>query len=337
MKAARYHVTGDPDVIKLEDVPDPAPGPGEAVVRVRAAAINRLDVFLRAGASTMPGFTLPHVGGFDTAGEVIEIGEGVDRAWVGKAVVLDARVTGPAAKGRLDIIGIARPGGFAEKVVAPAHCLRPKPAFYSFEEAAAFGCVYLTAYRGLVHYAAVRPGEVVLVHGGGGGAGTAAIHVAKAMGATVIATAGSDEKCSRLREIVGADHIVNYKTQDFVAVVKDVTGGRGADVIFDPVWGSASARGIDAAAMGARWIVIGMVGGLDAGIRVSNLLFREVRIQGVVEFYADADQIDKAWAMALRGVVRPIIARAWPLAQLADAHRQMEKGDFVGKIVVTPS
>jgi len=335
MKAVRYHLTGTPDVLKVEDVPDPRAGRGEAVVRVRAAALNRLDIFLRSGAAPMPGFTLPHTGGFDIAGEVAAVGEGVENVKVGQAVVVDARVTGPAARGRLDIIGIARPGGFAEQVLVPAHCLRPKPANYSFEEAAAFGCVYLTAYRCLAAYAAVKPGETVLVHAGGSGAGTAAIQVARSCGATVITTVGSDDKCRQAKELARADIAVNYRTQDFVKVAREATGGRGVDVVLDPVWGETAAKTIDAIAMGGRWTVIGMVGGMTGNLVVSNLLFREIRLQGVVEFYADTDQIDKAWAMATRGVVRPIIAKAWPLAQLAEAHRQMERGDFFGKIVVT--
>lgn len=336
MKAVRYHQTGGPEVLKLEDVPDPNAGHGEVVVRVRAAALNRLDVFLRSGAAPMPGFRLPHTGGFDTSGDVLEVGEGVDPAWIGKAVVIDARVTGPQARGRLDIIGTARPGGFAERVLVPVQCLRAKPEAYSYEEAAAFGCVYLTAYRGLIEVARVKPGEVVLVHAGASGAGTAAIQVAKAMGATVIATMGSDEKCAKVREFLGCDHVVNYKTQDFGKVVKEVTSGKGVDVAFDPVWGETAQRTLDALALGARWIVIGMVGGLNATLTLTNLLFREIMVRGVVEFYADTDQIDKAWAMALRGVVRPVIARSRPLAELAEAHRQMERGDFVGKLVVTP-
>lgn len=336
MKAARYHKTGGPEVIQFEDVPDPKAGIGEAVVRVRAAAINRLDIFLRSGASGMPGFSMPHTGGFDIAGEVAEVGDGVDAAWLGKPVVVDARVTGPASRGRLDIIGTARPGGFAEKVLVPAHCLRPKPENYSYEEAAAFGCVYLTAFRGLAACASVNPGEVVLVQAGSGGAGTAAIQTAKAMGATVITTAGSDEKCAKAKELLGCDHAVNYKTQDFVKVVKDVTGGRGADVAFDPVWGSTAQKTLDSLALGARWIVIGMVGGLDAKITLTNLLFREVTLRGVIEFYADADQITQAWSMAHRDVVRPIVAKTFPLAELGAAQRTMESGDFFGKIVVIP-
>lgn len=335
MKAIRYHQTGGPEVLKVEEVPDPVAGPGEVVVRVRAAALNRLDIFLRSGASSMPGFRMPHTGGFDMAGEVHQVGDGVSDWKPGQAVVVDARVTGPQARGKLDILGITRPGGFAEKVLVPAHCLRPKPEQYSFEEAAAFGCVYLTAYRGLAEYAAVRPGEVILVHAGGSGAGTAAIQTAKAMGATVIATMGSDEKCVRAKELLHCDFPVNYKRQNFADVVREVTGGRGVNVIFDPVWGDSAAQSLDALALGGRWIVIGMVGGLDAKLRISNLLFREVRIQGVVEFYAEKEQIDKTWAMAHRGVVRPIIAQARPLDQLAEAHRQMERGDFFGKLVVT--
>lgn len=336
MKSSRFHQTGRPEVIQYEEVPDPSPSAGEVVVRVKAAALNRLDVFLRSGASTMPGFKMPHTGGFDIAGDVAERGPGVSGVNVGDPVIVDARVTGPTAKGKLDIIGIARPGGFAEKVVAPAHCLRAKPKGYSYEEAAAFGCVYLTAYRALVYYAGVKPGEIVLVHSGGGGAGTAAIQVAKALGATVITTVGSDEKAAKVKERTGADHVVNYRTQDFTKIVRDVTGGKGANVAFDPVWGATAPKTLESLAMGARWIVIGMVGGFDATLPAGLLLFREVRIQGVVEFYAEKDQIDAAWEFAHLGKVRPIVAKAWPLSQLAQAHKQMEQGDVVGKIVVTP-
>ncbi len=336
MKAARYHQTGSPEVIQYEDVPDPKPSAGDVVVRVKVAALNRLDVFLRSGASTMPGFKMPHVGGFDIAGEVAELGPGVSGITMGDPVVVDARVTGPTAKGKLDIIGIARPGGFAEKVLVPAQCLRPKPPDYSFEEAAAFGCVYLTAYRSLVHYAGVKSGDVILVHAGGSGAGTAAIQVAKSLDATVITTVGSDEKAARVRELTNADHVVNYRTQDFTKFVQDVTNGKGANVAFDPVWGTTAPKTLESLAMGARWIVIGMVGGFDATLPAGLLLFREVRIQGVVEFYAEKDQIDAAWALAHQGKVRPIVAKTWPLSQLAHAHKQMEQGDVVGKVVITP-
>lgn len=336
MKAVRFHETGGVDVLKVEDVPDPRPGPGELLVRVRAAAINRLDIFLRSGAAGMPGFKMPHIGGFDIAGEIESVGEGVDAGQVGRAVVVKARVTGPQATGRLDIIGTARPGGFAEKVVVPAHCVAPKPTTYSFEEAAAFGCVYLTAFYGLIEQAHLRPGEVVLVHAAGSGAGTAAIQLAKAVGAVVITTAGSDEKCTTARERLGADHVVNYRKQDFRDVVKDVTGGRGADVVFDPVWGETAARTIDCLAFRGRWIVLGMVDGLNAKLDASKIMFKELTLRGIIEFFADDDQIDATLNLAERGLVRPIIDTVHPLAELAAAQRQMEEGNFFGKLVVTP-
>jgi len=336
MKAIRYHQTGPVDVLRCEDLPDPAPGAGEVVVRVKAAALNRLDVFLRSGAAAMPGFKLPHVGGFDIAGEVAAVGPGVDPACVGQAVAVNARLTGPQARGKLDIIGISRPGGFAEQVLTPAHQLTPKPAGYSFEEAAAFGCVYLTAYCGLVVKAALKPGEVVLVHAGGSGAGTAAIQVAKAAGATVITTVGSAEKCAKARELLRADHAVNYRERDFREVVKEVTGGRGVDVVFDPVWGDTAAKTLEVLGYRSRWVVLGMVGGLTCTIDVAKLMFKEASIIGLVEFYAEEAEIAGAWTLAHRGLVRPIIDRVWPLERLADAQRQMEEGRFFGKIVVVP-
>ncbi len=336
MKAVQYHETGGIEVLRCEDVPDPEPGPGEVLLRVKAAALNRLDVFLRSGATTMPGFTLPHIGGFDIAGEVVAVGPDVEAALVGRAVAVKARVTGPEAQGPLDIIGISRPGGFAEFVTVPAAGLVRIPEGFSFEEAAAFGCVYITAYSGLVLRAAMKPGEVVLVHAAGSGAGTAAIQVAKAAGATVITTAGSDVKCAKAKELLGADHAVNYRTEDFTAVVKAVTDGRGADVVFDPVWGETAARTLDCMAYGGRWIVMGMMDGLAATIDAAKLMFQEVTLRGIVEFHANDAEIEGTWSMARRGLVRPIISGSWPLAQLAEAQRQMEQGDFFGKIVVVP-
>jgi len=336
MKACRFHETGPPEVLRYEDVPDPRPGPGEALVEVRAAALNRLDTFLRAGASTMPGFSMPHTGGFDMAGVVTAVGPGADERRIGQEVVVNARVTGPQARGRLDIIGIARPGGFAEYVVVPEHCLAPKPKDYSWEEAAAFGCVYLTAYYGIVHRAGVRPGEVVLVHGASGGAGSAAVQVAKTAGAFVVGTAGTAEKCQKVKKLLGADVVVNYKSQGVVAAVKDASSGKGADIIFDPVWGTAAQQSLDCIALGGRWLVLGMVGGLDAEINAAKFMFREARMIGIVEFYADPPQVDEAWRLAHRALVRPIVERTYPLAELAAAHRAMETGDAFGKIVIKP-
>jgi len=336
VKAVRFHETGGVEVLRYEDVPDPVPGPGEAVVRIRAAALNRMDVFLRAGLSKMPGFRLPHTGGFDISGEVASVGPDVDPAMLGQAVVVKARVTGPKARSRLDVIGTARPGGFAEQVLVPADRLAPKPACYSFEEAAAFGCVYITAYYGLVLNAGVKPGEFVLVQAAGSGAGMAATQVAKMAGAVVIAAAGSDEKCAKAKQLLHADYAVNYRTQDIAAAVGKITGGRGANVVFDPVWGESAAQTQKCLALRGRWIVLGMVGGFKATLDAAVLMFQEVTLRGIVEFYADDAQIEAAWSLAHRGLVRPVIDKVWPLARLADAQRQMERGDFFGKIVAVP-
>lgn len=336
MKAARFHQTGSPDVIKLEDIATPVPGPGEVVIKVRAVALNRMDAFLRGGLITMPGFSLPHTGGFDISGDVYEIGVGVDPKRKGEPVLVKARITGPTARGRLDIIGISRPGGLAEFVLAPAAAAISKPAHYSYEEAAAFPCVYLTAWCGLVLRAALKPGETVLVHAGGGGAGAAAIQVAKLAGATVITTVSNPAKAEKARSLLGADRVINYRQEDLVAAVMDFTKGRGVDVVFDPVWGKTASKTIDCFNYGGRWIVLGMVDGPTSEITAAKFMFKEVAIHGIVEFYATDETFAGAMNLAYQNRLRPIIDKVWPLEKTADAHRQMESGDFFGKIVVKP-
>lgn len=336
MKAVRYHQTGTPDVLRLEDVPKPTPGPGEVVIAVRAAALNRLDLFLRGGLAVMPGFKMPHVGGFDVAGDVAAVGADVSADLAGKPVVLKARVSGPGARGKLDIIGISRPGGFAEYVLAPASAVVPKPEGWSYEQAAAFPCCHLTAYYGLVLRAAVRPGETVLVHAGGSGAGAAAVQVARLAGASVIATVGRDASVAKARELLGADRAVNYRTEDVVKSVQEFTRGRGVDVVFDPIWGSSAAQTVECLGPGGRWIVLGMVGGQSAEIVAARIMFKEIAIRGIVEFYATDDEFMAAMNLAYQDRFRPIVDRVWPLDRLADAQRQMESGEFFGKIVVKP-
>lgn len=336
MRAMRYHRTGGPEVIQLDEIPTPAPGPGEVLLQVRAAALNRLDVFLRSGSAAMPGWSMPHTGGFDIAGIVTEVGPGVPRERIGFEAMIKARVTGPSAKGRLDIVGIARPGGFAEYVVLPADCLAPKPPQYTWQQAAAFPCCHLTAYYGLIVNARLRPGETVLVHGAGSGAGAAACQVAKAAGARVVATAGSTEKVAKARELLQVDAAINYRSEDVVKSVLRATDGRGADVVFDPIWGNTAPQTVEALARRGRWVLLGMVGGATAEIAAAKVMFKEITIHGIVEFFADDEQIAQAFALAHQDRLRPIVDRAWPLDQLAEAHRQMETGAFFGKIVVTP-
>jgi NADPH:quinone reductase-like Zn-dependent oxidoreductase len=332
MKVVRFHQMGGPEVLQLEELPDPIPGSGEVLLKVRAAGLNRLDVFLRMGFQ-FPEFSLPHIGGFDFAGEVAALGPGCRSAKVGGAVMAKCRLYDATQPQRLVLLGINRPGAFAEYVVLPEANCYPKPSEYSFEEAAAFPCVYITASQGLLTKANMRAGEVVLVHGASGGAGMAAVQVAKLAGAMVIATAGSDAKLARVREL-GADAAVNYRTQDVAAEVHKLTDGRGADVIYDPIWAATYETNVRAAGFRARWIVLGMVGGVKATAHPWVLMEKEITLHGLVEFYATNEEVDRAYRLSR--YVRPVIDRVWPLEQLADAHRQMESGDFFGKIVVRP-
>jgi len=336
MRAMQYAKTGGPEVVQLVEIAPPKPAAGEVLLQVRAAAMNRMDLFLRGGATSMPGWKLPHVGGFDIAGVVTEVGAGVPRERIGYEAMIKAKVTGPLSRGRLDIVGISRPGGFAESVALPVECLAPKPAALSWEQAAAYPCCHLTAYYGLIVHARLRPGETVLVHGAGSGAGAAACQMARAAGARVIATAGSAEKVAKARELLKVDLAVDYRAQDVVKAALEFTGGRGVDVVFDPIWGPTAAQTSELIGRGGRWVLLGMVGGATAELTAAKIMFKEATIHGIVEFFAADDVVEQAFAMAHQGRVQPIVDKVWPLEKLAEAHRQMESGAFFGKIVIKP-
>lgn len=308
----------------VREVPTPSPGPGEVLVRVRAASVNFPDLLMTRGEYQLKP-PLPFTPGLDLAGEVAALGEGVTGLAVGDAVV-----------------GGARLGGFAEYAVLSADALKPKPARLSFAEAAAYGAAYLTAYVALIRRARLGPGEWVLVHGAAGGVGLAAVDLAKALGARVIATSASDEKLARVQALYAPDAVVNV-TGGFRDRVKEITGGHGADVIYDPVGGDVFDESVRCVAFDGRLLVIGFTSGRIPTVSVNMPLIKGFSVMGVRAGEYGRQFPDKGrenaeavWAMADEGRIRPHVHAELPLDRWREAFDLLAERKVVGKAVIVP-
>jgi NADPH2:quinone reductase len=308
----------------VRDVPTPAPGAGEVLVRVRAASVNFPDLLMTRGEYQFKP-PLPFTPGLDIAGEVAALGEGVTSLQVGDAVV-----------------GGARLGGFAEYAVLSAEALKPKPTRLSFAEAAAYGAAYLTAYVSLVRRARVEPGEWVLVHGAAGGVGLAAVDLAKALGARVIAASASDDKLAAVQALYAPDATVNV-TSGFRERVKAITGGHGADVIYDPVGGDVFDESVRCIAFDGRLLVIGFTSGRIPTVSVNMPLIKGFSVMGVRagEYgrrFPDKgrENVQAIWKMADEGVIRPHVHAELPLGRWREAFELLAGRKVVGKAVIVP-
>ncbi len=341
MKAVRFHEHGGPEVLKYEDAPDPVIGPHEVLVRVRACALNHLDVWARQG---MPGLKipLPHISGSDIAGEVAAVGSIVTRIKPGQRVVVSPGIScgqcPHCLSGRdnlcpsYQIIGGYRiDGGYAEYVKLPEVNILPIPDGMAFEAAAAFPLTFLTAWNMLVTLARVRSGDEVLVMGAGSGVGSAAVQIAKLFGARVIATASTDEKLGKAKEL-GADEGIDYASQDLVAEVRRLTAKRGVDIIFEHVGGTVFEKLIPILAAGGRLVTCGATAGYLAQTDLRYLFMREVSILGAhMGSKADLLRIKKEME---RGRLKPVVDRVFPLKDAAEAQRSMEDRKVFGKLVL---
>jgi len=332
VKAALLRGFGDPDVVQLEHAPDPAPGPGEAVVRLRAAAFNHRDVWIRRGLYA--NIRLPVILGSDGVGEVAAVGDGVERALLGTPVVInpsldwgdDERAQGP----RWRILGLPEDGTHAQLVKVPASSLFPKPATLTWQEAAALPLAGLTAYRALVTRANVQAGETVLVTGIGGGVATFALAIARALGARVFVTSGSDAKLARASEL-GAAGGVNYRRDGWTNELAALTGG-GPDVIVDSAGGETFAQALAIARPGGRIVNYGATSGSSSTIEVRRLFWKQLTLVGSTmgtprEFAGVLRMVDE-------GGLRPVVDCVLPLTDIAEGHRRMEAGEQFGKIVL---
>jgi len=323
MKAVVITEFGGPEVLQLREVPDPAVGPGEVMIDIAATAINRADLLQRAGHYPPPA-DAPEWPGLECSGTISAIGAGVLQWNLGDQVC--ALLSG---------------GGYAERVVVPAGQVLPLPTGLDLVDAAALPEVTATIWSNVFMAAGLRPGEVLLVHGGSSGIGTMAIQLASQVGARVAVTAGSAAKLERCREL-GAEITVNYREEDFVAVVRDATDGQGADVVLDNMGASYLARNIDVLAYNGRLVVIGMQGGVRAELDLGKLMSRRaavistsLRARPTEEKAAIVASVSQhVWPLLSAGVVRPVIHAHLPLDQAAEGHRMMLESTHIGKILL---
>ena len=342
MKAVLFRRHGGPEVLECADVPDPAPGPGDVLVRVRACALNHLDHWLRQG---LPAYriSLPHIPGSDVAGIVERAGDGVREPQAGARVVLTPGLRCgrcPACQRGQDtccpdygIRGAACPGGYAELTVARAADALPMPERLSFEEAAAFPLVFLTAWHMLVGRARLQPGEVVLVQAGGSGVGHAAIQIAKHLGATVYATVGSDAKAPKAAAL-GAAAVINYQREPVEERVKALSGGRGVDVVIDHVGPATWEGSVKVLAKGGRLVTCGATTGPTVLLDLRYLFSRQLSLLGSMmgthaEFLAVLKLIGD-------GRLRPSVDQIYPLREARSAQERLLSRDVFGKLVLVP-
>jgi NADPH:quinone reductase-like Zn-dependent oxidoreductase len=326
VKAIRIHEDGGPEVLRYEDAPDPKPAAGEVLISLRAASLNRLDVWVRQGLPSVP---KPRILGADGAGVVAALGEGVEGFAHGDRVVINPGLE--HGDGHITVIGEHTDGTHAELIAVPAANVHPLPDQLSFEEAAAFPLVYETVYRMLVTRAALQEREWVLAWGVGSGIGTATLSLAAALGARVIATSSSDEKLAKATEL-GAAATVNYATEDVAARVKEVTGGRGADVVVEHVGDQTWQTSLAAAAPGARVTVCGATTGPNPKAALHRVWWKQLTILGST--MGTATDFAGAYDLVASGRAPVLVDSVFPLAEARAAHERMERGEHMGKIVL---
>ena len=320
MKAIRVHKFGEPDVLQIEDLPDPKPGPGQVLVRVRAVGVNPVETYLRSGAN--PALPLPYTPGTDAAGEVMAVGDSV-RGWaVGARVYTSGTVT----------------GAYASLAVCKASDVHPLPDRTAFAQGAAVNIPCATAWRALFQRARAVPGETVLVHGGSGGVGNAAIQLARAAGLRVIATAGTPEGIELVRRL-GAHHVLDHHQPDYLKEATAITEGRGPDVIIELLANVNLAKDLAVIALRGRIVVIGSRGKTEINPR--DAMMRDVEVHGMLIFNpTDAENraIHAALYAALEnGALNPVVSLELPLSEAARAHRQIVQPGARGKIVLMPA
>jgi NADPH:quinone reductase-like Zn-dependent oxidoreductase len=340
MKAITFHQPGGPDVLRWEEVPCPSPGPGQVLVRVKACALNHLDLIVR-GRGPAAGLPWPHITGSDAAGTVEASGSGVSEVETGAPVVLNPALScgwcrycraGEQSLCRsFGILGRDMRGAMAEYVVVPATNVYPMPPDLSPVEAAAAPLVFMTAWRMLVTQVAVRPGERVLVVGAGGGVATAALQIAKWLGATVYVTTGGPSKVSRALAL-GADAVLDYRSTDVVSAITDLTGGEGVDVVIDSVGSATWDSSLKCLGKAGRLATCGATAGPVAEMDLRVLWRKQIHLHGST--MANDREFRAVMALLGTGKLRPVVDRVFPLSEAQAAEMYLESASQFGKVVL---
>jgi len=338
MKAVRIHEFGGPEVLRYEDAPDPKLRKDQVLVRVKACAMNHLDVWVRKG---LPGVSLPHILGSDVAGEIVEVGEYVNGFETGQRVLLaPMHFCNHCAKcmaglqnqcPEFSVLGNRVDGGNCELVAVPAEIVIPIPDTLDFNQAASVPLVFVTAWHMLVGRAAIRPGQTVLVLGAGSGVGIAAIQVAKLFHARVIATAGNEEKLERARRL-GADHGINHYKQKISEEVRTLTNKEGVDIVVEHVGEATWEHSVKCLKPGGILVTCGATTGAKAGIDLRFLYSRQLTLLG--SYMGTMGDLSAVLGHVFAGRLKPVVDHTFPLEDIRAAHEYLEKSQMFGKIVL---
>jgi len=342
MKAARIYQHGGPEVLVYEDAPEPAIRANQVLVRVRACALNHLDLFVRGGIPGMK-FAMPHVLGSDIAGEIVEVGPLSERVKPGWRVLLSpglsCRQCEQCLSGndnlcrRYTLFGYGADGGNCELLAAPEYSVIQIPGDLGFDEAAAVPLVFLTAWHMLMARARLQPGEDVLVLGASSGVGSAAIQISRMFQCRVIATAGGEEKLAKARAL-GADHVIDHYRQDISAEVRKITSKRGVDVVVEHVGAATWPKSLESLAPAGRLVTCGATTGYDARIDLRYLFSKQWSVLG--SFMGTMGELHQVLKFVFRKQLKPVIDRVYPLAEIRAAHDRLERKEQFGKVIVRP-
>lgn len=342
MRAVRFYSYGAPDVLTVDDVRQPQPGPGEVLLQVKAAAVNHWDIDMRNGSSRLP-LELPHQPGIEVAGDVAAVGPQVEGFPIGTRVmphfIWPCGSCGACRAGdenhcaRVRLLGATDPGGYAEYVVVPASSLSRLPDQVAYEEAAALQATFAPAWHALADRVSLQPGMTILVNAAGSGAGNAALQIARHLGAEVYVSAGSQKKLERAKGD-GIAGTINYRDEDLAARIREMTQGRGVDVVFDSVGGSVFTDSLTALAWNGRLVTIGAHGGEQVMLDLIPLFRNQWSIIGSTN--CNRRDIEAVFHLLAQGRIKPIVDRLLPLEQAASAHAALEKREVYGKVVLKP-
>ena len=340
MKAVRIHEFGGPEVLRYEDVPDPKARPDQVLVRVRACALNHIDLWIRAG---LPGIKLPHILGSDVAGEIVEVGEYITNFKAGQRVLLaPMHFCNHCAKcvagvqnqcPEFTALGNRVDGGNCELIAMPGANVIPIPDSLDFNQAASVPLVFLTAWHMLVGRAAIRPGQTVLVLGAGSGVGIAAIQVAKLFHARVITTAGAEKKLDKAREL-GADHGINHYQQKISEEVRKLTNKEGVDIVIEHVGAATWDESVKCLKPGGILVTCGATTGPNVGFDLRFLFSRQLSLLG--SYMGTMGELYEVLSHIFAGRLKPVVDRTFPLKEVRAAHEYLEKSQMFGKVVLNP-